>query len=139
MKMKAKDEANKSAEVLRSYTLKMKENDHYHRVIGELNMEMSPFKDEDTRDSLFMRELLDMYRTTEDFKAVSTDRQIERKDKLVHHYLKVMESGDAHPDTKTLQELRDGDIEETNEAVERYLCKRLQNVPLQIKTANGRW
>ena len=32
-------------EVLRSYSLKMKEGEYFHRMIGQLNAEFSPFKD----------------------------------------------------------------------------------------------
>jgi len=83
--------ARDSSEVLRLFTLKVKEEDYFKRIMGQVNAELSPFKDEETRDSLFMREMIDHYRKTEDFKDSTTDRQIERNDKTVHAYLKQME------------------------------------------------
>jgi hypothetical protein len=53
---------------------------------------------------------------------------IRRNDTKVHHYLKVMETSESHPDTQTLKELHDGEITKDNEQVKRYLCKRLQNI-----------
>lgn len=74
--------------------------------MGQVNAELSPFKDDETRDSLFMREMIDHYRKTEAFSDSTTPRQIERNDKSVHAFLKQMEVGD-HPDKdlETLQEL----------------------------------
>ena len=67
--------------------------------MGVVNQELSPFKDEEKKDSVFMREILDHYRKMEDFENSTTDRQILRQDKTVHAYLKQMESGARHPDT----------------------------------------
>ena len=82
--------ARENSETLRVFSLKVKEDDYLRRLMGNLNAELSPFKDEDTRDSLFMREMLDHYRKMEDFEASTSDRQIERNDTTVHAYLKQM-------------------------------------------------
>ena len=122
--------ARDSGEVLRLFTLKVKEDDYFKRIMGQVNSELSPFKDEETRDSLFMREMLDHYRKTEDFKDSTSDRQVERNDKSVHAYLKQMEvksSGDE--DLKTLQSLQEGEIRRDHEKVQEYLVRRLQNMP----------
>jgi len=42
--------------------------------MGKVNAELSPFKDDETRDSVFMREMLDHYRTYEDFDESTSDR-----------------------------------------------------------------
>ena len=76
-----------------------------------------------------MREMLDHYRKTEDFEDSTTDRQIERNDTTVHAYLKQMEVGESHPDTKTLQKLQKGSVEREDKAVQEYLVRRLQNIP----------
>lgn len=85
--------ARESQETLRVFSLKIKEDDYFHRMMGTLNAELSPFKDEEARDSVFMREMLDHYRKMEDFEVSTSDRQIERNDTSVHAYLKEMESG----------------------------------------------
>ena len=94
--------ARESQETLRVFSLKIKEDDYFRRTMGAVNAELSPFKDEETRDSLFMREMLDHYRKMEDFEQSTSDRQIERYDTTVHAYLKQMESGVRDPDTRTL-------------------------------------
>lgn len=43
-------------------------------MMGTLNAELSPFKDEEARDSVFMREMLDHYRKMEDFEVSTSDR-----------------------------------------------------------------
>ena len=43
--------------------------------------------------------MLDNYRKAEEFSRATTDRQITRNDRKVHEYLKIMESGESHPDT----------------------------------------
>jgi len=53
------------SEVLRLYSLKMKEKDYMHRVLTQLNQQASPFKDDHTKDSIFTREMLDIYRDAE--------------------------------------------------------------------------
>ena len=94
--------ARESQETLRVFSLKIKEDDYFRRMMGAVNAELSPFKDEEARDSLFMREMLDHYRRMEDFEQSTTDRQIERTDTTVHAYLKQMEVGARHKDAKTL-------------------------------------
>lgn len=47
-------------EVMRLFTLKSEnEIDYMKRMMKQLNEEISPFKDEDTKDSAFTREILD--------------------------------------------------------------------------------
>ena len=53
-------------------------------MITQLNSEMSPFRDEDKRDSLFLREMLDNYRKAEEFERSTTDKNIARNDTKVH-------------------------------------------------------
>ena len=68
-------------------------------------MELSPFKDNGKKDSQFLREMLDNYRTAEDFQRSTSDKKIIRNDTQVHEYLKIMESGESHPDTETIRQL----------------------------------
>ena len=85
--------------MLRYFSLRAKESEYLQRMITQLNAQISPFKDKDKQDSLFLREMLDNYRKAEEFSRATTDRQITRNDRKVHEYLKIMESGESHPDT----------------------------------------
>lgn len=114
---------------MRVFSLKIKEDDYTRRMLGALNAELSPFKDEESKDAPMMREMLDHYRKMENFDAATTDRQIERADTTVHAYLKKMESGKFHRDTKTLEKLQRGVIEKDNARVKEYLTRRLQEIP----------
>ena len=121
--------ARESQETLRVFSLKMKDDDYLHRLLGKVNAELSPFKDEDQRDSLFMREMLDHYRKFEDFDVSTSDRQIERNSEEVHSYLKQMEVGSEHADAKLLKSLQEGEIKRENKRINSYLVKRLQAIP----------
>ena len=93
-----------------------------------LNEELSPFKDNDTRqDPVFVRKMLEHYRLAEDFSEATTDKQIYREDKKVHHYLKVMESGEKHADAQMLKELHEGTVKQDDEKLRKYLVSRLKN------------
>ena len=63
---------------------------------------MSPFLDDETKDSQLARELLDKYRVAEEFDVVTTPKQIKRETHKVHAYLKTIESGEDHNDSKLL-------------------------------------
>lgn len=54
--------ARESQETLRVFSLKVKDDDYFATLMGAVNKELSPFKDEEQRDSAFMREMLDHYR-----------------------------------------------------------------------------
>ena len=97
--------------------------------MGKVNAELSPFKDDEQRDSVFMREMLDHYRTYEDFDESTSERQIERHSFDVHSYLKQMEVGSKHKDAKLLKRLQDGEIKRDNKKMNEYLVRRLQAVP----------
>lgn len=67
-------------EILRLYSLKLKEKDYMHRVLTQLNEQASPFKDDNTRDSVFTREMLDIYRDAEAIKHNATRKQAKLYD-----------------------------------------------------------
>jgi hypothetical protein len=59
----AEKEARQNNEVLRLFTNKAEnEGEYMKRLMLQLNAEVSPFKDEETKDSGFLREVLDKYR-----------------------------------------------------------------------------
>ena len=70
--------------------------------------------------------MLDLYRKADDFREATSKRQVQRLDKKVHTYLKVMESGALHPDTKTVADVQRGAQDEDSLAYKKYLIKRLQ-------------
>lgn len=111
------------------FSLKIREDDYFNRMMGKVNEELSPFKDDDARDSVFMRDILEHYRVMEDFKTSTSDRQIERNDTSVHAYLKQMEVGEKHMDAKTLRKLQKNEIDKDNLKVKQYLTRRLQEIP----------
>ena len=125
----AEKTARESYETLTVNSLKMREDDYLKRLMGTVNAELSPFKDDETRDSHFMRQTLDHYRKFEDFESATSDRQIERNDLTVHSYLKQMEVGRNHSDAKLVKKLQEGEIEKDNAQFQKYLIKRLQNIP----------
>ena len=89
----AETQAKSNPEVLRYYCLRASEKDYTARMLKQLNQELSPFKDDATRDSQFVKEMLGHYKMTEEFQKATTSKQILKNDKKVHHYLKEMESG----------------------------------------------
>ena len=72
-------------------------------MMGAVNAELSPFKDDEKRDNVFMREILEHYRKMEDFEVSTSDRQIVRQDLAVHSYLKRMEVGKKSADAELLR------------------------------------
>ena len=63
----AEAQARANTEVLRLYTLKAKETDYTNRMLQTLNKEMSPFLDDENKDSRLAQEILDKYRVAEEF------------------------------------------------------------------------
>ena len=55
--------AMESNECLRLFTLKMKERNYLDNIMKRLNAEMSPFRDESSRDPVFTREMWQIYQT----------------------------------------------------------------------------
>ena len=94
-------------------------------MVSQLNAEFSPFKDQENVDSKFVTEMLDLYRKTEDFQESTSKRRIKNQEKKVHSYLKVMESGELHPDTQTIMDVQRGALAEDSLKMKKYLMKRL--------------
>ena len=56
-----------------------------------MNQQASPFKDDHTRDSVFTREMLDIYRNAEELRNNSTFKQIKMDENKVFSFLKKMD------------------------------------------------
>ncbi len=110
--------------MLRLYSLKAKETDYTDRMLKSLNKEMSPFLDDETKDSMLARDLLDKYRVAEEFDVVTTQKQIKRETHKVHAYLKTIESGEGHNDTRLLSQVNEGLLDPQDPQVKKYLTKR---------------
>ena len=57
----AEDTAMNNPEVLRLFSLRMKERNYIDRVMKRLNAELSPFRDEASRDPFYIREMWHIY------------------------------------------------------------------------------
>eukprot|EP00351_Strombidinopsis_sp_SopsisLIS2011_P000931 CAMPEP_0116879064 /NCGR_PEP_ID=MMETSP0463-20121206/10812_1 /TAXON_ID=181622 /ORGANISM="Strombidinopsis sp, Strain SopsisLIS2011" /LENGTH=112 /DNA_ID=CAMNT_0004527907 /DNA_START=72 /DNA_END=410 /DNA_ORIENTATION=+ len=53
----AEETAMSNPEVLRLFSLKMKERNYLDRIMKRLNSELSPFRDEESRDPVYVREM----------------------------------------------------------------------------------
>ena len=69
--------------------------------------------------------MLDLYRKEEDLQEATNKRRVKRQDKNVHSYLKIMESGELHPDTQTVLDVQRGALSEESVQYKKYLIKRL--------------
>jgi hypothetical protein len=100
-----------------------------HRVLTQLNQQASPFKDDETRDSVFTRQMLDVYRDAEAIKNFATHKKAKLYDSEVLSFLKTMEVGPKHPDAVTLKKVNDGELKKDSKAMHDYLVRRLNDVP----------
>ena len=125
----ATDQALSNPEVLKTFALKTCEKSYTKNVIRKLNSELSPFRDEETRDQVFVRKMLDTYRHMEEFEEVTTDKHLLRNDRKLHTYLKEMEVGAGHDDAKTVRAVHEGTMELENKKMKDYLIKKLQQAP----------
>lgn len=63
-----------------------------------LKQELSPFKDDDTKDPEYVRAMWEQYTKHSAIQEASRPGEIKRNDEKVHAYLKSIESGVDHPD-----------------------------------------
>ena len=100
-----------------------------HRALTQLNQQASPFKDDRTRDSVFTREMLDIYRNAEAVKLNATPKKAKLYDNQVLSFLKQMEKGEKHPDTQMLSKVHSGELKDNSKEMHDYLVRRLNEVP----------
>jgi hypothetical protein len=93
------------------------------RTMKRLNQELSPLRDENTRDVGYVRSMWEQYNKQENFDQATKEKHIKLQEHNVHAYLKQMESGADHPDTKTLTALAEGLIKKDDEKVKAYYIK----------------
>lgn len=107
---KALEIARINTETLRLFVHKIKESDYVNRTMRRLNQELSPLKDADTRDEVFIRDMWEKYSKKSFIDQMASKDEIRRNPEKVHSQLKTMESGMEHPDAKVLQEYAEGQI-----------------------------
>jgi hypothetical protein len=83
------------------------------RTMKRLNTEMSPLRDDSTKDPYFVREMWEQYTRNQDFMNSTNDDEVRRQPEQVHAYLKRMESGADHPDAKIINDIAQGNITTT--------------------------
>ncbi len=68
----AVDQALINTETLKTYVHKISENDYVKRTMKRLNQEMSPLRDESTRDAAYVREMWSQYTKNADYQTVTS-------------------------------------------------------------------
>ena len=101
----------------------MKEADYVQRTINRLNQEFSPFKDDDSRDPAFVRDMWNYYTQKTNLENVFTKKNMDKNPEKVHAVLKRMQLGEEHPDAQTLIDLAEG--EGDDQKVKDYFIKTL--------------
>jgi ribosomal protein S6 len=87
------EQAHINTETLKTYVHKISEKDYLKRTIKRLNQEMSPFRDESTKDPAYVRDMWEQYSKSADHQAATTNWQVKRNPEQVYAYLKNMEEG----------------------------------------------
>lgn len=91
-----------------------------------MNQELSPLKDEETKDPYLVRDLWTQYVRNAEFQRQASNYEIRREPEQVHAYLKKMESGADHEDTKVIAKLAQGEIDKNDIDLKNYLIKQYQ-------------
>ena len=104
----------------------MKEEDYIKRTMKRLNQEMSPLRDESTKDAAYVREMWSQYTRNADYNVATAKPQIKREPEQVHAYLKQMEEGASSQDAETLKQVADGSISKDDVKMQNYLIRQFQ-------------
>lgn len=122
----AQDTALQNTEILKTYAHKISEQEYVKRTMKRLNQELSPFKDESTKDPYFVREMWEQYTKAINFEEATQERRIQREPEKVLSYLKNMELGAQDPDAKTITGWANGEIAQDDEKMKTYFIKKFQ-------------
>lgn len=90
---KAIEEARVNTETLQTYVHKINEGEYMKRLMKRLNSELSPLRDESTRDPFFIRNMWEHYQRNKVFEQSASSDEIRRNPEQVYAFLKRMESG----------------------------------------------
>lgn len=119
----AVDQALINTETLKTFVHKISEQDYVKRTMKRLNQEMSPLRDESTKDPAYVRDMWAEYAKSADFEQATSAGQVRRQPEQVHAYLKRMEEGEDSQDAQTLSQWADGKITNEDEKMQHYLIK----------------
>lgn len=120
------DQAMINTETLKTFVHRISEQDYVKRTMKRLNQEMSPMRDEGTKDAAYVRDMWAQYSRSADFKQNTTKQQFKRQPEQVHAYLKQMEEGGDSQDAQTLKQWADGQLEKDDRNMQNYLIKQYQ-------------
>eukprot|EP00347_Sterkiella_histriomuscorum_P012200 403369512 len=122
----ARDQAMLNTEILQTFAHKIKDDEYLRRTLKRLNQELSPLKDESTKDPYLIRDLWTQYVRNAEFQRKASADEIRREPELVHAYLKRLESGADNQDAQTITKLALGEIDKSDVDLKNYLIKQYQ-------------
>lgn len=72
-------EAKVNTEILSTFAHKIEEKEYMKRTMKRINKELSPLKDESTRDPYFVREMWEQYTRNSNFARNANEDEIRRE------------------------------------------------------------
>ena len=91
-----------------------------------LNQEMSPLRDDSTKDAAYVRDMWSEYTKRTSFQEQTRTQHMQRDPEQVHAYLKTMEEGIESEDAQTLRKVAEGQIQKDDSKMQNYLIKQFQ-------------
>ena len=88
-----------------------------------LNQEMSPLRDDSTKDAAYVRDMWGEYTRRASFQDTTRPQQIKRDPEQVHAYLKTLEEGVESEDAQTLKKVAEGQMQKDDAKMQNYLIK----------------
>ena len=122
----AVDQALINTETLKTFVHKISEQDYLKRTMKRLNQEMSPLRDENTKDAAYVRDMWQEYTKNADYQQATTKSQLKRNPEQVYSYLKTMEEGPDSQDAQTVSEWASGKITSEDQKMQNYLIRQYQ-------------
>ena len=113
-----------NTETLKTYVHRISESDYVQRTMKRLNQEMSPLRDDSTKDAAYVRDMWSQYTKRASFQESTRPQQMKRDPEQVHAYLKTLEEGAASEDAQTLQRVAEGQMQKDDAKMQNYLIKQ---------------
>ena len=98
----------------------MKEKEYIDRVMKRLNQELSPFRDKETYDADFIRSMWTKYTQLQALREGTTQKELTKDLPQVAAFVKGLQEGPEHKDTKTLDRWAQGELEFGDKQVRDY-------------------
>ncbi|CDW91766.1 UNKNOWN [Stylonychia lemnae] len=122
----AQHQAYMNTETLQVFHHKIKDQQYLKRTLKRLNTELSPLKDEETKDANLVRNMWTQYVRNSNFQRYTNDNEVRREQENVHAFLKKMEVGEDHEDAQTVAKVATGQMDKDDIKMRNYLIKRYQ-------------